>query len=46
MSQQVAHGVHDPNAIDALRFAVLVAFVWPAIAQRRQPRRDERSDAG
>jgi hypothetical protein len=37
--------LHDPNAIDALRFAISVVFVWPAIAQRRQPRRDERSDS-
>ena len=30
--------VHHPNAIDALRFGVSLAFVWPAIAKPRQRR--------
>ena len=28
--------VHDPNAIDALRFSLSLAFIWPAIARPRQ----------
>jgi hypothetical protein len=30
--------MHDPNAIDAVRFTVSVAFVWPAIAKPRRRR--------
>jgi len=30
--------MHDPNAIDAVRFAASVAFVWPAIAKPRRRR--------
>ena len=36
--QGVAHPVHDPNAIDALRFSMSLPFVWPAIARPRQRR--------
>jgi hypothetical protein len=28
--------LHDPNAIDAIRFSVSVAFVWPAMAKPRR----------
>jgi hypothetical protein len=35
--------MHDPNAIDTLRFGVSVAFVWPAIAKPRRSRRKARS---
>jgi hypothetical protein len=28
--------MHDPNAIDALRFKASLAFIWPAIARPRQ----------
>jgi hypothetical protein len=28
--------LHDPNAIDALRFKASLAFIWPAIARPRQ----------
>jgi hypothetical protein len=34
----VPEEVHDPNAIDALRFSTALAFVWPAIARPRQRR--------
>jgi IS4 transposase len=30
--------VHDPNAIDTVRFRMSVAFVWPAIAKPRRRR--------
>jgi hypothetical protein len=36
MSQGMAGEVHDPNAIDALRFKASLAFIWPAIARPRQ----------
>jgi hypothetical protein len=36
--QGAPHPVHDPNAIDALRFSTALAFVWPAIAKPRQRR--------
>ena len=38
VGERVAHPVHDPNAIDALRFSTALAFVWPAIAKPRQRR--------
>jgi IS4 transposase len=28
--------VHDPSAIDTVRFRMSVAFVWPAIAKPRR----------
>jgi len=28
--------MHDPNAIDALRFSVSLPFAWPALARPRQ----------
>jgi hypothetical protein len=28
--------VHDPNAIDTLRFKTSLAFIWPAIAKLRR----------
>jgi hypothetical protein len=34
--------MHDPNAIDTLRFSVSLAFAWPAIAKPRQRRRPVR----
>jgi IS1 family transposase len=30
--------LHDPNAIDTVRFRMSVAFVWPAIAKPRRRR--------
>jgi hypothetical protein len=36
MGQSVAGKVHDPNAIDALRFSLSLPFTWPAIARPRQ----------
>jgi NAD(P)-dependent dehydrogenase (short-subunit alcohol dehydrogenase family) len=30
--------VHDPNAIDALRFVVVLGFAWSAIAKPRRRR--------
>jgi len=30
--------MHDPNAIDTLRFVVSLVFVWPAIAKPRRRR--------
>jgi hypothetical protein len=30
--------LHDPNAIDALRFSMSLPFAWPAIARPRQRR--------
>jgi hypothetical protein len=38
VGQGVAHPVHDPNAIDALRFSMSLPFAWPAIARPRQRR--------
>jgi hypothetical protein len=38
VGERVPHPVHDPNAIDALRFSTALAFVWPAIAKPRQRR--------
>jgi hypothetical protein len=38
VGEQVPVLVHDPNAIDALRFSTALAFVWPAIAKPRQRR--------
>jgi hypothetical protein len=37
MRQKVALLVHDPNAIDALRFSLSLPFGWPAIARPRRP---------
>jgi len=37
--------MHDPNAIDTLRFGVSVGFDWPAIAKPRQLRRSARLGA-
>jgi hypothetical protein len=38
--QEVALLVHDPNAIDVLRFSRSLPFAWPAIARlRRLPAR-------
>ena len=34
--QQVPVLVHDPNAIDALRFSMSLPFAWPAIARPRR----------
>ncbi len=42
MRQGIAHPVHDPNAIDRLRFTVAVAFRWEALVKPRQ-RRDRPS---
>ena len=40
VGQEVALLVHDPNAIDALRFSVSLPFAWRAIARlRRLPAR-------
>jgi hypothetical protein len=36
VGERVPHPVHDPNAIDAVRFSVSVAFVWPAMAKPRR----------
>jgi hypothetical protein len=30
------HEVHHPNAIDTLRFAIVLSFAWPAIAKPRR----------
>jgi hypothetical protein len=30
--------MHDPNAIDALRFVVVLGFAWSAIAKPRRRR--------
>jgi hypothetical protein len=38
MGHDIAHEVHDPNAIDALRFGSMVAFPWPAISKPRRRR--------
>jgi hypothetical protein len=37
MSQSAAQQMHDPNAIDALRFSLSLPFGWPAIARPRRP---------
>jgi hypothetical protein len=34
--QDIAHLVHDPNAIDTLRFSVSLPFAWRAIARQRR----------
>jgi hypothetical protein len=34
--QQIAHGVHDPNAIDAVRFTVSVPFAAAGLSARRR----------
>jgi hypothetical protein len=31
--------MHDPNAIDVLRFSLSRPFAWPAIARPRRPAR-------
>jgi len=36
LGQRAAHPMHDPNAIDALRFSVSLPFAWPALARPRQ----------
>jgi hypothetical protein len=45
VGESVAHPVHDPNAIDALRFSMALPFAWPAIARPRQQRLPARSAA-
>jgi hypothetical protein len=37
MIEGVAKKMHDPNAIDALRFSLSLPFGWPAIARPRRP---------
>ena len=32
-------GLHDPNAIDVLRFSLSLPFAWPAIARPRRSAR-------
>jgi hypothetical protein len=40
MREEVPGEVHDPNAIDVLRFSRSLPFAWPAIARpRRLPAR-------
>jgi hypothetical protein len=36
--EELAPGVHDPNAIDALRFSVSVPFGWASDARPRRRR--------
>jgi hypothetical protein len=43
LARQVVEGspknMHDPNAIDVLRFSLSRPFAWPAIARPRRPPR-------
>jgi hypothetical protein len=41
VSQGVPHPMHDPNAIDAVRFVVFLPFAGAGLVQRRR-RRDAR----
>jgi hypothetical protein len=36
--QGVSHPMHDPNAIDRLRFTTAVAFRWAALVKPRRRR--------
>jgi hypothetical protein len=36
--QGAAHPVHDPNAIDTVRFSASVAFPWSSVAKPRRRR--------